>query len=578
MNREVTFKTLWLVSETEQKAKRQTFPTSKTILFGVNGTGKSRITKNLFWTLGCTPEKHLSPGWDPDCIGALELEFDGQNYLIVRQRKTIGLFNPNGELLAFADNLGTWDRIMADKFGYKLMLQRQPNTKPARLGIDYLTLPFYIDQDGGWGASWSSYSNLSQFRAWKRPVFEAFIGLRPNAYFAEKQRWQEANDKLKVMQDKFDTQRLAFTRVREILPKNVPILSSQQFENELVELGEQARGLQLRQDALRTKLIVAVNLKEKINTELRLTVEAHRSLTEDLGFISEFNDADIECPTCGTLHANSFHARLQLTQDAHSLSLLASELRREKEKAVSQHEALIKQLKELEGKSNEINSAIREEKAGIQAKDLLLAAHSVQTLDNAFNAVTSEACAEIENFAVQVEEHRNSYKKFEDRVRLKEVGDYFSTSVSGFSDKLNIPPTEQIKKTKAGDRGSSGGSSGPRSLLAVHLAMLKSNATYGDTPFFPFVVDTLQQSGQDLSNLSSMIEILNGAVGLDHQIILALEMLPEGVDTSNFEIVRFTAKQALLNSEDFKQVGFLAPRLRTLKEAILNRKAAKEDR
>lgn len=574
MTQNVTFKTLWLASESEQKAKKQIFTKTKTILFGTNGTGKSRITKNLFWTLGCTPEKHIAPKWDPDTIGALEFDFNEKSYLIVRQRKNMGLFTWGGELLAVADSHGTWDRIMADFFGYKMMLQRKANTKPARVGIDYLTLPFYIDQDGGWGATWGSYSNLNQFRKWQKSVFEAFIGLRPNGYFTEYQRWQEANDQFKVMKDNFETQKMAFSRVRQILPKNVPILNSARFENELVDLGEQSRALQKRQNVLRAKLVVAINLKEKIDAELRLAVEAHKSLTEDLGFISEFNDADIECPTCGTLHANSFHARLQLTQDAHSISLLVGELRSERTKSNRTHETILIELKGIDEDSKKINAALREGQVDIQAKDLLLAAHSVQTLDNAFDEVTSELTKEIEVSAAEVEKYRLAYKKYEDRVRQKDVNSYFNTSISYFSGKLNIPAEEQIIKAKAGDRGKGGGSSAPRSLMAVHLAMLKTNTVYGDMPNFPFVVDTPQQSGQDLDNLSSMIEILNGDISPAHQTILALEMLPASVDISQFDVVHYTEKRALLNTEDFQQVGFLKPRLLAMHDAIAEAKAS----
>lgn len=575
MTRNVTFKTLWLVSESEQKAKKQTFPKPKTILFGTNGTGKSRITKNLFWTLGCSPEKHTAPLWDPDTIGALELEFAGQDYLVVRQRKELGLFTPEGELVAAADNLGDWDKIMADLFGYKLMLRRKANTNPARVGIDYLTLPFYIDQDGGWGATWSSYSSLNQFRMWQKPVFEAFIGLRPNGYFTEYQRWQVANDHLRVMQDKFETQRAAFSRVRQILPKTVPVLSTERFENELVDLGEKARALQKRQNELREKLVSAINLKEKIDAEVTLAVEAHRGLTDDLGFISEFSQTTIECPTCGTQHANSFHARLQLTQDAHSISLLVGELRDERKTAIRRHEVILKLLQETDDESKKITTALKEEPEDIQAKDLLLAAHSVQTLDNAFDKVTLELTKEIQTLVEEVEKHRLAYKKYEDLVRLKNVKGYYNTSISYYSDKLNVPPEEQVIKAKPGERGKVGGSSAPRSLMAVHMAMLKTNTEFGDMPHFPFVVDTPQQSGQDLDNLSSMIEILNGSISPAHQTILALEMLPPSVDISGFDVVRLTGKRNLLNEKDFKEVAFLEPRLQSMREAIAKAKSEK---
>lgn len=575
MNRNVTFRTLWLVSETEQKAKKQAFPNPKTILFGLNGTGKSRITKNLFWTLGCSPEKHLAPGWDPDAIGALEFEFAGQAYLVVRQRKELGLFTLNGELLAAADSLGEWDKVMADLFGYKLMLRRQPNTEPARVGIDYLTLPFYIDQDGGWGATWSSFSSLKQFRMWQKPVFEAFVGLRPNGYFAEHQRWQVVNDQLRVMRDKFDTQRTAFSRVREILPRTVPVLSTERFENELVDLGEKARDLQKRQNELRGKLVLAINLREKIDAELTLAVEAHRALSDDLGFISEFSQATIECPTCGTQHANSFHAKLRLTQDAQSISLLVGELRDERKAAAKRNEMILKLLKETENESVEIGAMLSAKQEDIHAKDLLLAAHSVQTLDNAFDRVTSELNIEIENLAEEVEKHRLAYKKYEDKARLKEVKGYFNSSISYYSGKLNIPTEEQIVKAKPGDRGDVGGSSAPRSLMAIHMAMLRTNAEFGDMPDFPFVVDTPQQSGQDLDNLSSMIEILNGTLGPAHQTILALEMLPPSVDISSFDVIELQGKRKLLNEVDFKEVGFLEPCMHAIRDAVTKAKVMK---
>lgn len=574
MNRHVNFRTLWLVSEFQQKAKKQTFNRKRTILFGPNGTGKSRITKNLFWTLGCSPEKHIGGGWDPNTIGALEFEYGGDTYLVVRQNKLLGLFDANRNLLKFADTMGNWDRIMADLFGYQLLLQRPgANARHSRAGIDYLTLPFYIDQDGSWGPKWSTFTTLSQFKNWQKTVFESFIGLRPNAYFFAHQLWQEASTQLRDRQSNMDTQRMAFQRVRDILPRNVPVLDTGKFESELAFLAQKAQQLQQEQAEIRAKLVVAVNLREKLNSELQLAVSAHRSLTDDLSFLSEQSDAGVECPTCGTLHTSSFHARLQLTQDAQSLSLLINELRHEKGKALARHSTLLSKLNGINEQIRALNSDMQEQQTNLKAEDLLLAAHSVRTLDNAFESVTADLAEEINSLAAKEDKLKADYKKFEDRVRQKEVNKYFSDSVTSFSVRLNIPVEEQIGKAKPGHRGQVGGSSGPRSLLAVHLAMLRSNAEYGDTPFFPFVVDTPQQSGQDPVNLASMIQILGRSVGENHQVILAVEMLPEGVDTAEFEIVDLKVKRGLLNENDFKAAAFLAQPLRAMKDAVAAHKA-----
>jgi hypothetical protein len=322
--------------------------------------------------------------------------------------------------------------------------------------------------------------------------------------------------------------------------------------------------------------VSAINLKEKINAELRLAVESHRGLTDDLGFISEFDQATIECPTCGTQHTNSFHARLRLTQDAHSMSLLVGELRDERKTVSKRHEAIFKLLQETEDESKKIKTALNEEPEHIQSKDLLLAAHSVQTLDNAFDRVTLELTKEMQTLDEEVEKYRLAYKQYEDLHRLKAVKGYYNGSISYYSGRLNVPPEEQIIKAKPGERGKVGGSSAPRSLLAVHMAMLRTNSEYGDMPQFPFVVDTLQQSGQDLDNLSSMIEILNGSISPSHQTILALEMLPPAVDISGFDVVYLTEKRQLLNEQDFKNVAFLEPRLQSMRRAIAIAKSEKK--
>jgi len=572
MSRRVTFKTLWLVSEVEQKAKKQTFSPQKTILYGPNGTGKSRITKNLFWTLGCSPQKHIDGGWNPDTIGALEFEYKDTTYLVVRQNKLLGLFDETGALLKFADNLSTWHKAMAELFGYRLMLQRPMSNIHSQVGIDYLTLPFYIDQDGGWGANWDTYSNLSQFKSWTKPVFESFIGLRPNAYFAKKQLWQSVNAQLKDKQASMEIQRAAFQRVRDVLPKNVPVLIGEKFELELTELALKAKDLQHRQAEIRSNVVMTVNLKEKLSSELQLMVAAHKNLTEDLGFLSEVHDEGVECPTCGTMHTNSFHARLQLTQDTQSIAKLINELRQERKRVTSRHTELIQKLNEVNVKIQKLENAMNEEHANMQAKDLLLAAHSVKTLDIAFGSVTSALEEEITILEEKDDELKKNYKKYEDRVRLKEVGKYFSDNVSSLSVKLNIPAEEQLGKAKGGVRGQVGGSSGPRSLLAVHLAMLRSNVQYGDTPCFPFVVDTPQQSGQDPHNLASMIEMVGASAGLDHQVILAVEMIPEDAEISAFRKVDLTEKRSLLNQKDFKEAAFLAVPLKAIKEAITSSK------
>ena len=178
MTRRVTFKTLWLVSERDRQARRLELSPTKTLLLGTNGTGKSRITKSVYWVLGCAPQKHPEAGWDPDAVGALEFTFNGAEYLAIRRGKRLGLLTGDGQVLFAEDNMSAWDHGISPFFGYHLELQRHEQGNSAQAGLEYLTLPFYIDQDGSWGVGWETYKNLKQFKNWRAPVFEAFAGLR----------------------------------------------------------------------------------------------------------------------------------------------------------------------------------------------------------------------------------------------------------------------------------------------------------------------------------------------------------------------------------------------------------------
>jgi hypothetical protein len=554
MNKRLNFKRLWLISERDQTARKQEFSKSKTLLLGKNGTGKSRITKHLFWVFGCDPIKRAAGTWDPDIIAGLDFSLDDLDYFVLRKGKRLALFDSQFKLLLAADEMRSWDNLFAQFIGYKLQLQRHGGSAFAQAGPTYLTLPFYMDQDGSWGADWDTYSNLTQFKDWKKPTFEAFIGMRPNAYFEAKLNENEAKQAANEFRNELNAQKNAFKRVHNFLPKNVPSLSLSTFRNELADLAKKSAAIQRLQIETRNKLLVAVNLRQKLHSELQLVMAAYKDVAGDLAFISEAADKAIECPTCGTIHENSFHARLQLSQDAESMSSLITELKNEIRLNTNREAGLRDSLRKIEKQIGEIEIVGLEKKSKLKLDDVL-ASHSKKTLDVAFNAINKDMSSQLK----LLEEHQDKLhlkvQLFEDKERIKNVKNYYASQVSSISNLLNVPSDEQIATPKPSARANAGGSSAPRSMLAVHLAMLATNIEHGDTPLYPFVVDTPQQSGQDDVNLKKMIEVLGGAAGINHQVILALETLPPEVDTSGFKVLELTKPKSILSAEEYLEVA-----------------------
>jgi hypothetical protein len=568
MSRQVTFKTLFLISQRDESARKLEL-SQQTLLLGSNGTGKSRITKNLFWVFGCNPPKRNVGNWDAETIGALEFSFDGKNYFVLRQGNRLGLFT-DGRLLFAAQKMSDWSRHIAQLFGYRLQLPRHRGERFDQAGMDYLTLPFYMDQDGSWGASWDTYENLGQFKAWKKPTFESFIGLKPNAYFEAKQKQDELSVILNEKRRELDAQTTAFRRVEEILPEDVPTLDPQAFRDELAELGRMAAGAYNLQVKTRAKLLAVMGTREQMRSELRLAGAAHKELSADIVYLSELPPGPVECPTCGVQHENSFHARLTLSQDTDTMAALVAELQTRSEEQRIEEESIRSQLSEIARTIGEFDRAAQERKADLALSELL-AAQSRRTLDEAFHRVALEIKVSLTDLEAQERELKARAKQYLDKHRIKTVQGYFSAAVSTFSQALNVPSDEQVSKVVPGDRAEAGGSSAPRSMLAVHLGLLSTNSEYGDCPLFPFVMDTPQQSGQDEKNLRTMIEVAGRAASASHQVVLAIETLPADVDVSSFVVVPFEKSHGAMSREDFPAVAEVIRRpLALLNEALVS--------
>lgn len=571
MNRRVTYKTLWLVSARDESARKQLF-SQKTLLLGPNGTGKSRVIKNLYWVFGCKTRKRDAGTWDPDTVAALEFTYRNSDYMVVRDGKRLGMFGADDHLLFSAENMSAWSKALGAFFGFELRLKRPQTAAFSQAGPEYMFMPFYMDQDGSWGAGWETFEQLTQFSDWKGATFESFIGMRPNAYFQAKYLSTEIGERVSDRRKELEAQRSAFKRVQEVLPKNLPSLNFAAFRSELAELGRKATKLQQEQVRIRGQLLGLVNTREKVLSELKVALSAYNELKGDFAYLTDRAGEAIECPTCGTVHENSFHARILLSSDTESLGGLIMELRTQADEFSGKEANIRGSLRVVERSIAELDKLQQERRAKLKLEEVL-ASQSKRTLDTAFQRVSGDLSSAVKRLETEKAKADAEVKKFEDPERLADVRSYFSSQVSSLSNLVDVPLDEQIGDPKPGARAQSGGSSAPRSMLAVHLAMLATNAEWGDSPLFPFVVDTPQQSGQDDPNLTKMVEVLGRAAGVHHQVILAAERLPVSAQLGDFNTVELAQKRAILSRDIFDEAvvriqGPLAALRESLKSAV----------
>lgn len=568
MNRSVIFRKLWIASERDGTARSLILP-NRLLLLGSNGTGKSRIVKSILWSFGLLPLKWKAGTWDTGVVAALEFTWRDESYLVVRHGPRLALFTRAGQLLFCTKKRSEFDARLAALFQYHLRLRRPGGESSGQASFEYLMLPSYLDQDGSWGATWTTFANLNQFK-WKPQAFEAFIGERLNAYFAAKHNLDELVLKLNERKKEFSAQADAFRRVSEVLPSDVPVLDAGIFREELAELGGKATETYNMQVALKAKLIATVGSREQLRTELALAGAAFRELNADAVYLTELPEGDIECPTCGAQHENSFHARLHISEDVDTMGALVAELRNRLSDIEEEVAEIRAELVAVDESLSDLSQTATQRKADLDLADLL-AAHSRKTLDQAFARVTEEIQGSIAELEVEEVSLKAKLRKLDNPDRKKKVREFYAGEVADFSLTLNVPADEQVDKVKVGDRAQAGGSSAPRSMLAVHLALLRTNSEFGDSPEFPLIVDTPQQSGQDETNLRRMIEILAPGVGEKHQIILAVETLPAGVDIASYEVVTMESKHGALTKEQYAEVvAKLQPLARAMEASLID--------
>ncbi len=555
ISRQLTFEKLWLISEKELSAREVTLSPGKNLLTGGNGTGKSRVTKHCFWALGCEVHKRVWGGWDAGTAAALFFTFEAKSYTAVRRLDRFALLAGDGKVIVATGQYKTFQEVLCSILHYDLTLMRPNSTKFSLAGFPYLAVPFYLDQDGSWGTNWNTFDNLAQFTKWPTPVFELFIGLSPNAYLVAKARRQELTAQVDEIRKELELQRRAFEKVGEALSDDAPSLDPLRFKSELRTLAATAGRVQQEQRELRTRLTALATMVARAESDLALTRNAQLAVVGDLTYLTALPaKTALTCPTCGWEHLQSFHAKLGLGTEADALGELVGELTAKLQAARERHAVMLGRLAKVETQLSSLDTdeVSSEGRVGLRS---LIASYSKKTVSTALTKIENETSERLVPLERDQAVQAALVKQFEDRDRRLEVKKTFVSNVNRFMADLKTPPEERVLVGSLGRRPSTGGSEMPRSILAVHLAMLHTGYAYSDVPMLPLVVDTFQQSGQDESNLPAMINEAYKSALPGQQTIFAAETVPKLVDLDDVTVQTFTEERHFLRRSEYQAIA-----------------------
>jgi hypothetical protein len=580
MKRTVVYHALWLVSERDESARKISFSPTHNLLAGENETGKSRILKHLVWALGCEPTARDAGNWDSNLVASVDLSIDGTRYKFMRRgTHQRAVFDADGKLLIGTESSSNWAKFFASRFEFPLKLQRHQEGEFALAGPEYALLPFYIDQEGGWGKKWSNFKRLTQFARWEMPVFESFTGLRPQRYFEAQLTRDELAHQLKDARAQVKVQAKAYEQVKAMLPSTETKLDEALFAQELKEISAKVAELGKEEDMVRTEIFdVAQQLQER-KAELQMVTRSEQDLVEDLAYLTKVSDdGTLACPTCGQEHGVTFRARIDLATDAKDAHQLVLKVREQLER-LRGHEAKLRvKLNQVTGRMEQFRSSMEHYRGDTSVSDVVIA-KSLDTIAVAYGNTRRELKHHIDELDENKQALEEELAKLTDENRVKEVRKSFREAIKSHADRLDIAAAE-IKGIKIGARPAmAAGSSGPRIYLAMHMALLEINAKYGTGPHFPFIIDTPRQQGLDDKNTAKLLNAIYDHSAA-HQIFVANESVPQdwqGREKCN--IINFDKKRNVLSKSEYREcLVMLAPLVLALQDAVrVEREAALQD-
>ncbi|AYF45737.1 hypothetical protein BALOs_2747 [Halobacteriovorax sp. BALOs_7] len=542
-------KALWLLSLKERKGLETTFSLKKNLIKGANDVGKSHLIKSLFYSLGA--EVKFDSEWIEAGVKTLvEFVVNDVNYTLYRDGSLFALFDSDNNLILKTTSItNDLSPKLAEIFDFHLYLAGQ-NGQSSLATPAFLFLPFYIDQDKGWGKSFSSFENLQQFRAFRVPTIEYHTGIRPKEYYKlsiEKSRLSLERDTLEREIQLLDSTWLEQRRKQKEsgdLEVNVD-----DFKKDIEELLERLNRLKENQQKYKWNILKLNELKVVYQHQLAELRDGIKGRDSDLDFLKTA-PKHIECPLCKTEFENEFENRLEVAADIGDLKGYESELLQQYTDIERKINLEKDKVEDIEILSNELEKILSEKKKKVLFQDYVKyegRKEFIKELQSTIHDKKETQAEKIQN----IKDITKEMKQYEDKKRISEIKNDFFMKMKSSLNFLDVKMKEDYYKDPASNKLDKSGSDKPRALLAYYFSIMSLIRKYSTTSFCPLIIDSPNQQDQDEVNSPKMIEFILNNCEQDDQLILGAVDV-HGVEFDG-KIIEPKEKHSLLSKDEFEK-------------------------
>lgn len=545
------FKKITIISLKEKKAFQTTIDPGLTVISGGNGAGKSTLIKSLYRVFGA--EIKISKRWiKASPIICLDFKIKGKNYSILRSFKTISVFNSKRELLVtFENNLHEVGSFFKDLFDYHIELPNKSYdlvTPP----IGYLFLPYYVDQDTGWVKNWNSVRGTVVLNG-RQAIIPYHAGVKTNREF-------KLQTELRILKSKIRDVNKEIKIVKEILNrtnlelKTINInTTTDQFEKEIDNLLTVTNRLTVRRQNYIDKISQLQNDKISISDQIRIAEHALKEIKKDYEYSLNIDDGPVECPTCGTIHTNSYVERFELIQDESTIVDSLNELYEELK--INQLAIDKAKLQVAEGNQelNEINQILEDHRNQVKLKDIINN-EGKKAMKAKLGSELTEMEEKLAKLSIESARKTETLKQIKNSNRIKDIKLDYQRLMHKFLNDLKVTNATESDYKELSSKIVSNeiGNKVPRMLLAYYYSFFHVMHKYSTTVFCPIVIDSPNQQAPDQENIRNIIRFIFQNVPSDCQAIIGLEETFD-IDFEGDEI-RLEKGKGLLEEEKYDDI------------------------
>ncbi len=558
----VKFQSLLLVSNVLKKSRLITFGETTVITGSRNTTGKSSVLKSLYHTLGANVV--FEDEWHPlEVKSLLRFTCDGVAYLAFRDGQQITFLDQNVKVLVSTDSITTvLSSFISGLFDFNLPLVLSANNEEIQAIPAVLFLPFYIDQDLGWGSYFSSFTGLQMFSRWQEAFKNYHTGIRPREFYELGNRIRSEEKNLRDLENEHEILTRTKQRVEASLVSPSTEIDVDQLREHLQPLLEKYGELQATENEIRKRSYRLAEDHFEIARQIQEITEQISNNEAELVSASDFSE--VVCPRCGSVHESKLYHEYALSTDTIDSKEFLQALKAEEEKLRIEAGTLDQLYQEAKVSTSAIRSEVTKFQSEISLSDVL---HTIarKKAEDVFDSEVADNNGKQEKVVTSIGKMERERKGLLDKKRSKKIKDDFIQFLNGFFHDLSVdssdlkayrshftPPQSKLKT----------GSRGARQMLGLYYAFINTVYKYSTSARFPIVVDSPKQQEQDNMNADVIGNFCTKNRPDSAQVVLAT--LNYRSDDKSVTVYHLEEEKGLLLDDDYLAHSFEIQNLKDL--------------